>query len=225
MAYHIEFDIDFRRNPYKGKYIVIEGIDGSGKSTQAKLVSEALSAKGITVLETSEPNTHDAIGKLIRDVLSGKEKISSVAIQYLFSANRATTHAGIIIPALERGETVLSHRCFWSAVAYGIVDRHAKGDIEQAGNQLLIAQSILSMYHQFIVPDYTFYLDISIDTAMSRLSGMDKEKEIYEKRGTLEKIKNGYEWLIKKFPEEFVVINAEDSVEKVAQNILSSILV
>src|SRR3989344_2718843 len=111
MKYHIDFDIDLRRNPYNGRYIVIEGIDGSGKSTQAKLVSEELRVKDLTVLQTSEPNTHDAIGKLIRDVLLGKEKISPVAIQYLFSANRATTHAGIIIPALERGETVLSHRC------------------------------------------------------------------------------------------------------------------
>jgi dTMP kinase len=223
MKQHVEFDIDFRRNPYKGKYVVIEGIDGSGKTTQAKLVSEALRVKGLTVLEISEPNTHDAIGKLVREVLSSKIKVSSVAIQYLFSANRATTHEEIIIPALERGETVLSHRCFWSAVAYGIVDRHAEGDVEQAGNQLLIAQSILSMYHQFIIPDYTFYLDISIDTAMSRLSGMDKPKEIYEKRETLENIKKGYEWLLEKFPSEFTVINGEQAVEKITERIVSGI--
>jgi thymidylate kinase len=89
--YHIEFDIDLRQNPYPGKYIVIEGIDGSGKSTQVKRLKEALEKEGKTVLETSEPNTHDAIGKLVREVLSGKETISPVAIQYLFSANRATT--------------------------------------------------------------------------------------------------------------------------------------
>lgn len=229
--YHLEFDIDFRRNPYNGKYVVIEGIDGSGKSTQAKLVSSALREKGLTVLQTSEPNTHDAIGKLIRDVLSGKEKISPVAIQYLFSANRATTHEEIIIPALKRGETVLSHRCFWSAVAYGIVDRHVEGHVEEVlrqaqdetGKQILIAQSILSMYHQFIIPDYTFYLDISIDTAMSRLSDMKKIKEIYEKRETLEKIAAGYDWLVKKFPREFVVIDGEMPVEKITEEIISRI--
>lgn len=223
--YHLEFDIDLRRNPYKGKYIVIEGIDGSGKSTQVKLVKEALERSGKTVLETSEPNTHDRIGVLIREVLSGKEKISPVAIQYLFSANRATTHEEIIIPALERGEYVVSHRCFWSAVAYGMVDR-AEEIKESVGNQVLIAQSILSMYHQFIVPDCTVYLQVSVDTAMQRLEDSGKQLEtLYERREKLEKIVRGYEWLMEKFPKEFQIVHAEGSTVEVTKNILDSISV
>ncbi len=222
MKYHIEFDIDLRRNPYKGKYIVIEGIDGSGKTTQVHLIKEALEKRGKTVLETSEPNVHDEIGALIRKVLSAEIKIPPVAIQYLFSANRATTHQEIIIPALRSGAYVLSHRCFWSAVAYGMVDR-ADEVKDETGNQILIAQSILSMYHQFIVPDLTFYLDVSVETAVSRLSGMDKEKEIYEKRETLEKIKAGYQWLVEKFPEKFIVIDGDQPVEKITEEIVSSI--
>ncbi|MDP3941797.1 MAG: dTMP kinase [bacterium] len=226
MKYHLEFDIDFRRNPYKGKYIVIEGIDGSGKSTQVERVKKELETKGKTVLQTSEPNTHDAIGKLIREVLAGKEEVTAVAIQYLFSANRATTHKEIIIPALTRGDYVISHRCFWSAVAYGMVDRadvlRVKPQDEQ-GNQILIAQSILSMYHQFIVPDYTFYLDVSVETAMKRIEGMGKAREIYEKREKLEGISKGYEWLLEKFPEEFNKVDAEGTAEAVTKNILTVI--
>lgn len=222
-SYHIEFDIDLRRNPYKGRYIVIEGIDGSGKTTQVQLIREALESQGKKVIETAEPNTHDAIGVLIREVLAGKETISPVAIQYLFSANRATTHQKIIIPALERGDYVVSHRCFWSAVAYGMVDR-AEEVRENAGNQILIAQSILSMYHQFIVPDSTYYLQVSVDTAMQRLESSGKELEtLYEKREKLEKIVGGYDWLLKKFPDEFRVIDAERSVEQITESILASI--
>ncbi|MEN9407917.1 MAG: hypothetical protein RLZZ455_1133 [Candidatus Parcubacteria bacterium] len=225
MKYHLEFDIDLKRNPYKGKYIVIEGIDGSGKSTQVKLVKEALEKSGKIVLETSEPNTHDRIGMFIREVLSGKEKISPVAIQYLFSANRATTHEEIIIPALKRGDYVVSHRCFWSAVAYGMVDR-AEEVKESVGNQVLIAQSILSMYHQFIVPDCTVYLQVSVDTAMQRLEDSGKQLEtLYERREKLEKIVQGYEWLLEQFPDEFRTIPAEGSTEDVTKNILTSISV
>lgn len=247
MKYHIDFDIDLRRNPYKGKYIVIEGIDGSGKSTQVQRIKASLEQRGVRVLETAEPNTHDVIGKLIREVLSAKVSVPPVAIQYLFSANRASTHLEIIHPALERGEVVISHRCFWSAVAYGMVDREdsvkdealrlastQRGEQaprqtwlrqDKAGNQILIAQSILSMYHQFIVPDYTFYLRVSVDTAIDRISEMGKKTEIYEKREKLEKIAKGYDWLLATFPQEFVVINAEDSVDKVTADILAAISV
>lgn len=222
MSYHIEFDIDFRRNPYTGRYIVIEGIDGSGKTTQVEKLKERLSNKGITIVENSEPNTFDEIGKLIRQVLSSEVKIPPVAIQYLFSANRATTHEEIVIPALKRGEYVLSHRCFWSAVAYGIVDRNAQ-DKEKTGNQLLIAQSILSMYHQFIAPDFTFYLDIPVSEALSRINTMGKEKEIYEKEDTLTKIAQGYDWLLSKFPDEFIRIDGTASIDDVTEKILSKI--
>ncbi|MBI2442292.1 MAG: dTMP kinase [Candidatus Levybacteria bacterium] len=222
MTYHIDFDIDLRRNPYPGRYIVIEGIDGSGKSTQVQRVKEALAKRGVTVLETAEPNTHDAIGVLIRDVLAAKVKIPSVAIQYLFSANRATTHQEIIHPALQEGKTVISHRCFWSAVAYGMVDR-ADAVKDEAGNQILIAQSILSMYHQFIFPDSTFYLRVPVNTALSRIGSMAKDKEIYEKREKLEKIAKGYEWLLQKFSNEFVVIDGEGDVEEITARIVERI--
>lgn len=217
--YHLEFDIDFKRNPYPGRYIVVEGIDGSGKTTQVERLKTRLEEKGMKVIENSEPNTFDEIGKLIREVLAAKVKIPPVAIQYLFSANRATTHQDIVIPALERGEYVVSHRCFWSAVAYGIVDRGGE-DKESAGNQLLIAQSILSMYHQFIAPDFTFYLDIPVTEALERIDKMGKQKEIYEKEETLKKISDGYNWLLAKFPKEFTRIDGTKDVNEVTDEMM-----
>jgi thymidylate kinase len=88
---------------------------------------------------------------------------------------------------------------------------------------LLMAQGILSMYNQFVVPDYTFYLKISAETAMDRLSQMDKEKEIYERKSKLERLVNGYEWLSKKFPEAITVIDGEASIDRVSADIIKNL--
>ena len=113
-------------------------------------------------------------------------------MQFLFSADRNVHHETFTEPALRDGKVVVSDRCFWSVIPYGIMDREGDAYKKETGELLLIAQGLLSHYHQFIVPDYTFYLDISVDNAMKRLSHMDKEKEIYEKREKLEKIVQGY---------------------------------
>lgn len=223
MRYHISFDIDFKRNPFKGRYIAVEGNDGSGKSTQVEQLARYFQEKGNTVLPTHEPTREGHIGKLIHEVLQAKVKIPSVSLQYLFSADRAVHYATKVIPALEDGAIVISDRCFWSAVPYGLVDREAL-DYTNEGYVLLVAQGLLSMYHQFIVPDATFYLDVSVESAMKRLSSMDKSQEIYERREVLENIERGYKWLIKQFPKEFVVIEAEESVEEVTEAIINRLL-
>lgn len=222
MKYHIEFDVDFKRNPYKGLYIAIEGIDGSGKSTQVQRVYEFFKERGKDVVKTREPRKNvGAIGELIQRILHGKEKIPPVAFQYLFTADREIHHEELITPSLKEGKVIVSDRCFWSAVPYGILDRDAALD-ENTGQYILVAQSILSMYHQFTVPDLTFYLDIPLDVAIERIS-QSGSHEIYEDRRKLEKIIQGYQWLLKKFPKEFIVIDGMQSVEKVTETIVSKI--
>lgn len=221
MKYHIEFDIDFRRNPYKGKYVVIEGIDGSGKTTQAKRLYEYFIKKKIPVVLTGEPRKRIGdVGKLIHKILKGDVKVPSIAIQYLFSADRAIHHEELIIPSLQQGESIISDRSFWSAIPYGIMDMgKGKYDYNDA-DILLVAQGILSMYHRFVVPDITFYLKISVPEAMKRLKGKDEGAEIYEKKEKLEKIVEGYEWMVKRFPDEFTVIDGERPVEEVTEEII-----
>jgi dTMP kinase len=125
-------------------------------------------------------------------------------------------HKEVIVPALMQGKIVLSDRCFWSAVVYGILDR-MQGEYDyNLGEVLLVSQGILSFYHQFIAPDKTFYLRISLNTALERLSSTQKEKEIYESKEKLEKIIWGYEWLVKKFRKEFVILDGEKSQSAVA---------
>ena len=78
----------------------------------------------------------------------------------------------------------------------------------------------MSLYHQFIVPDMTFYLRISADTAIKRLTLMDKVKEVmYEKKEKIQRVARGYEWQLKQFPNQFVVIDGEKSEQKIATEI------
>lgn len=223
----VAFDLELRKNSYSGQYVALEGIDGSGKTTQVEKIASHFRDKGKEVVLTHEPRKDSLIGKLIHDSLQEKTKIPSVALQYLFSADRAVHHETIVIPALKSGKVVISDRCFWSAIPYGILDKEidegsTKYDFSQA-HILLASQSILSFYHQFIVPDVTVYLSISVDEAMRRLSTMDKKFEIYEKKENLTKICEGYDWLISEFPEHIKKIDAERPVEEVTEGILKQV--
>ena len=118
---------------------------------------------------------------------------------------------------------MISDRVFCSAVAYGIFDRTGLDYQKDEGEILLVSQGILSMYHGFIAPDYTFFLDVSVETAMKRLSKLDREKEIYEKKEKLEKIALGYKWLVEKFPKEIVIMDGEQPVEEITKEIISHV--
>lgn len=219
MKYHIEFDLDFKRNKEKGILIAIEGIDGAGKTTQAKLVAEELS-KSSNVHLTKNP-TDGLIGKFIREVLAGKVDIPPVSFQYLFSADRQVQQEEIV-NELKEGKIIITDRYFWSAIVYGIVDREGL-DFDQAGNLLLVSQGILSMYHQFLLPDLTIFLDIPMKVALERINLKKIEKEIYENEEKLKKIEKGYKWLINKFPKEFTIIDGTKSEKEITQEIVQLI--
>lgn len=219
MSYHVSFDLEFKKNSYPGKLIVIEGLDGSGKTTQVEKIANKLKAKKIAVISTKEP-TNGVIGKLIRQVLGGAVNIPLVSFQYLFVADR-TAHQEEILKYLKEGKWVISDRYFWSSVAYGMADKDDV-DYENKNQVMLVAQSILSMYHQFVIPDYTFCLDVSLDTAMKRIA--EKEhKEIYERLEKLQKIQKGYDWLLTQFPREITTVDGEKSIEEVTSRVVAII--
>jgi len=217
MKYHIEFDLDFKRNIYPGKFIALEGIDGSGKTVEANLLAKALKKQGKEVFLTKNP-TDSPLGKFIRKMLQGKIDIPLVSFQYIFSADRQTQQIDIV-EHLKKGDVVISDRYFWSSVAYGVADKEGV-DYKNSAKQEVIAQSILSMYNQFIVPDTTFYLDVSIKTGLSRRHDTDKEKELYENTEKLKKIEKGYKWLLQQFPKEFSVIDGERTKKEVHKEIM-----
>lgn len=221
MKYHLEFDIEFKKNTHSGLYIALEGIDGSGKTTQLLRLFNYFKKQGRDVIKTREPRKNDGlIGKLIQEILYGKVKIPPVAFQYLFTADREIHHEELVIPSLKSGKIVISDRCFWSAIPYGLVDRD---DTLENGEQMLVAQSILSMYHGFIIPDYTFYLSVPLKTALERVVQDDGAMEIYENEKRIKKALQGYNWLLKKFSNEFIVIDARKPVEEVTLEIVNKL--
>lgn len=220
MKYNVSFDIDFRRNPYKGFFVALEGIEASGKTTQTTRLGEKI-AHDLKVHLTKNP-THSFVGDFIRkNLLAGKLRIPPVALQYLFGADRDIQQEEII-KHLKNGEIVISDRYFWSSVAYGTADKQGV-DYENWEKLSLTAFSLLSMYHQFILPDVTVYLDIPIEESVKRMSGSKKHTEIYDNKETVIKVEKGYKWLIKKFPEEFIILDGTKSEEKLEREIIKII--
>ena len=110
-------------NNLKGKFLVVEGIKGSGKSTFAKALAEDLQSKGVDTLLTAEP-THGLIGELIRRILGGhitpkmNEPSLSEILALLFTADREAHVNGVIKPALNVGKVVICDRYVYSNMAY-----------------------------------------------------------------------------------------------------------
>ena len=101
----------------RGKFIVIEGVDGIGKSTQVALVARALGDLGVTVVATREPGGSE-LGEKVRDLLSNETGISPIAECLLMSSARAQHCADLITPSLARGDWVISDRFTGSFYAY-----------------------------------------------------------------------------------------------------------
>jgi dTMP kinase len=217
MKYKVSFSIDFKRNKHKGKFIAIEGIDGSGKTIQTEKVVKLLRKKGYKkVISTKEP-TDRVIGKFIKeDILSGKIKLPPVAIQYIFSADRSD-HQIEIENYLKKGYIVVTDRYFWSAVCYGIAD------LDQVADYYLTVLSVLSPYNRFITSDATFFLNIPIKSALQRIGKSTKHNEIYDNEKKLIKIKKAYDFLIKRFPKEFIVVDGDKDVDLVTEDLVKRI--
>ncbi len=223
MKYHVSFDLEFKKNKSKGIYIALEGIDGSGKTTQTERLVQYFESKENPVIKTREPRKEGVIGDLVHKILKGNVKFPPQALQYLFSTDRILNHYEVILPALEQGTSVISDRCFWSAVVYGILDKSLDSYDYKSTDQLLIAQSILSMYHQFTAPDLIFYLRIPLEESLKRLDAKDDTKEIYESKAKIEGVLNGYEWMVKNFKDQFIIIDGTKSEDEIAEELIAKI--
>ncbi len=215
MRYPVNFSVSFKKHKTPGILIAIEGMDGSGKTTQAERVVEELKKKKVKAIYTKEP-TDEPTGRLIREILSGKLTVPPLSLQYLFCADRGV-HQGELEKYLEKGYVIVTDRYFWSAVAYGISDMEGRPDYYMA------AFSILSMYNQFLSPDYTFYLDLPVETAYKRIRKSSKHGEIYDKKEKLITIQKGYNVLVKKYPTEFTVVDGNRGVNEILEDLLQKI--
>ncbi len=196
----------------KGKFIVFEGIDGSGKSTQIKLLAESLKERGIACHETLEP-TYGLIGSVLHDILSGKIKRDPKVTAALFVADRLDhilNEEDGILKSVESGETVLCDRYYFSSYAYQSVD--VPRDWVMAANQM--AKDVLK-------PDATIFIDISADTAMERITKNRETTEIYETKERLGSVRNGYfsAFQLMQNEEQIFVVDGNRTIDEIAKEI------
>ncbi len=183
----------------KGKLIIIEGIDGSGKTTHAKLLSQWLTANGHNVLHTKEPS-RGPIGLLLREYL--KKETEPLIDALLFTADRAEHVEKEISPALAEGKIVVCERYYFSTIAYQM----AQG----------LDKKWLSDLNSFAPkPDLIILLDLSPEVSVKRTSTNEK----FEKLEFLKKVNNNYKTLAKEFG--FVTIDASKGKSEVREEIRS----
>ncbi len=191
-------------NIKKGKFIVFEGLDGSGQSTQTDNLVSFLKKKKIKTHITKEP-TNNLIGGLIRGQLQGDWKSSPECLQLLFAADRAHHLEKEVIPYLEKGITVVCDRYFFSSIAFGSLEVNDWNWLK-------------GINKRFILPDIVFYLKTSPKICIKRISENRFSFELFEKEKKLEIIKKSYQRLVKEY-DFFKVINGEKSIEEVSEEI------
>lgn len=151
-----------RQGGRSGLFIVLEGVDGSGKSTQVGSASGVLLARGRDALETREPGA-TPLGAGIRElVLSGSLDVDPWAEVLLYAADRAQHVADVIRPALESGRDVVSDRFLWSSLAYQGAGRELGIDRVSQANVRAV---------QGVQPDLVIVLDVPCEVGRSRLDG------------------------------------------------------
>lgn len=192
-----------KKNPYSGKFIVIEGLDGSGQTTQANLLGCFLRGQGYKVVLTKEPTKDNKFGKKVDDVLHHRAKVSPLELQELFTKDRAWHLENVVEPALKRGEFVVSDRYFFSTFAFGGIN--------------LEIEELIKMNNNYLIPDVTIFLDVKAKTCVERISKRGEEIAFFEKQKKLEKVYKNYKLLSKKFP--INIVNSERKIEEVAKEI------
>lgn len=203
--------------------ITLEGIEGSGKSTQMKRIAAHLKNKGRRCVLTREPGD-TAIGKKIRAILLDPENgaLTSLSELFLYAADRAQHLGERVLPSLAAGDIVVSDRFFDATTAY---QGHARG------LDLAVIEKIHDMVLKGLRPDVTLLLDLPPEVGLRRaLSAIEAgDRTVSESRfeqeamAFHEKVRKGYLALAAAEPNRFVVIDATASVDEVTEEILATI--
>ncbi|MFN3283827.1 MAG: dTMP kinase [Pseudothermotoga sp.] len=190
--------------------ISFEGIDGSGKGTQAKLFLKYLEEKNIPCIYVREPGA-TRVGEAIRELLLERKNISISprAELLLFLASRAQLVSEVISPALLEKKIVVADRFIDSSVAYQGVGRNiGPREVEKLND---FATGGLK-------PDLTFYIDITVETSIKRKKNFDRiESEGYE---FLEMVRNAYLDLARKYTDRIVIIDGERAIWEIHKEII-----
>lgn len=193
------------KNKNEGKFIVIEGLDGSGLSTMARLLAKYLEDKKFEVLLTKEPTPDSEAGKRIREVLNKKAKVPPADLQKFFANDRYEHLDKVIIPALAEGKFVISDRYFFTSFAYG----NAEG---------LDLDWLIRLNDGFLYPDLTLFLKVKAETCIKRIETTREKKDLFETQEKLAKTWETFEILPDRF-ENIVMIDGEGTIPEVFERV------
>jgi dTMP kinase len=189
-------------------FVTFEGIDGSGKSTQAGLLAEALEAEGREVFRTREPGGTE-VGERVRDVLLHGGRIAPWAEAALFAAARAQLVEEVVRPALARGAVVVSDRFLDSALAYQGIARGLGVEAVLELNRIMLGG---------LLPDCTFLLLLPVVEGVQRSTAPPDRIE-REGIAFLERVDHAYRELAETFAERIVALDATLAPDTIAAQI------
>ncbi len=201
----------------QGKFITLEGIDGSGKSTQLRLLAEKLRAAGVDVVTTSEPGG-TPLGRALREAfLETEENVAPMAELLLFAADRAQHVEFLIKPALRENRVVISDRYADATFAYQGAGR---GFDEQTVTR------VIELATGGLMPDLTLFFDISIDSAVGRMRARDQRQAKpnrmdFESGEFYSRVRDAYLRLAERDKSRFRVIDAEGSAEQIHSQVMT----
>jgi dTMP kinase len=194
-----------------GKFITFEGIDGSGKSTQLRLLADDLRFRGFNVVKTQEPGG-TPLGRRLREAfLDTDENVAPMAELLCYAADRAQHVEFLIKPALAEGKIVISDRYADATAAYQGAGR---------GFSETVTKQVIKLATEGLKPDLTLFFDLPVGVGLQR---MNKRNDLGELKNRLDKensdfydrVREAYLKIIAKEPKRFRIIDATQSVEQV----------
>jgi dTMP kinase len=200
-----------------GLFLTLEGIDGSGKSTQMRLLAEALRGQGRDVVTTFEPGDTN-IGRIVRQaVLELHEEVDPMAEILLFASDRAQHVQHLILPALKEGKIVISDRYADSTRVYQGVAR---------GFSPVTVEKVIELATGGLKPALTLFYDISVEEALERTyrrvtTGKTRDRLDKEKTRFHELAREGYLAIAEREPARFRVIEANVPTDELHQRTMT----
>jgi len=203
-----------------GRLISFEGLDGAGKTTQMDLLGHWLAERHIAYIRTREPGG-TSLGAEIRHLLLHRPElaITPLAEALLFQADRAQHFATVVLPALNKGQLVITDRCFDASIAY---QGYARG----VGVELVEQLSLLAM--QGRVPDLTILLDLDPAQVHLRTGTVPDQRGLREQQTRFDaeaesfhrRVQEGFRLLARTHPERIKVVDASLPPEQIHQEVI-----
>jgi len=195
----------------RGYFIVFEGIDGSGTTTQSRLLASYLSEAGLPVTRTREPGGTPVAEKIRQLVLDPSlVGVSPTAELFLYTASRSQHVEEVSTPSLDRGDIVICDRYIASSIAYQGYGRGLDLAVVEQVNRLAVGECL---------PDATIYLHLPVEMAWARLGRRDVADRLEQTgMGLQEKVSRGYQQIAQKDPTG-LVFDAQLEIDRLAERI------